>query len=382
MIVPFPESSLNQEAGKIFMENYEEYFKIAQIFTQVHANRSKNESNKNVITVEHTKKQEEKNVFNQFDNSDKMNNIYNSDNNRNNIINDLEIKQTVENYNVATPNNNYNSCISNPFNNLNNVSNNIMNFANSNYHINSSSNNGYSIRNSQKENNNNYQYPLSNTTISEDELLRAEEYSSQVMQNDNNVNTNINNNILIRHSKSVFIKSQNNPLNSLFHTHLDINSNISGNNNNNLNFKINCLGSNSNNFFRTNETENNRNPSNNGYYNIFAGNKKYETGNLYDLRKGSIDSTLSNSVTSCNSFSRMSSQYFQISNDVFSVQSLSSAGSIDMCRKPSLDNLPFMRSNSQSVNDFSNLQNINPNISSKVGCRSKKEDMKKWLSRI
>lgn len=37
MIIPFPESSLNEEAGKIFMENYEEYFKIASIYTNVHA---------------------------------------------------------------------------------------------------------------------------------------------------------------------------------------------------------------------------------------------------------------------------------------------------------------------------------------------------------
>lgn len=37
LIVPFPESSLNEEAGKIFMENYEEYCNIAKIYTNVHA---------------------------------------------------------------------------------------------------------------------------------------------------------------------------------------------------------------------------------------------------------------------------------------------------------------------------------------------------------
>lgn len=37
LIVPFPESSLNEEAGKIFMENYDEYCKIAKIYTSVHA---------------------------------------------------------------------------------------------------------------------------------------------------------------------------------------------------------------------------------------------------------------------------------------------------------------------------------------------------------
>lgn len=37
LIVPFPESSLNEEAGKIFMEDYEEYFKHARLLTELHA---------------------------------------------------------------------------------------------------------------------------------------------------------------------------------------------------------------------------------------------------------------------------------------------------------------------------------------------------------
>ncbi|KAJ8605170.1 hypothetical protein CTAYLR_000366 [Chrysophaeum taylorii] len=37
LIVPFPESSLNDEAGKLFMTSYDEYFKRAQLMTQVHA---------------------------------------------------------------------------------------------------------------------------------------------------------------------------------------------------------------------------------------------------------------------------------------------------------------------------------------------------------
>jgi ubiquitin-conjugating enzyme E2 S len=31
--VPFPESALNEEAGKIFMEDYDEYFKHAKLIT-------------------------------------------------------------------------------------------------------------------------------------------------------------------------------------------------------------------------------------------------------------------------------------------------------------------------------------------------------------
>lgn len=37
LIVPFPESSLNDEAGKLFMESYDEFARRARIMTQVHA---------------------------------------------------------------------------------------------------------------------------------------------------------------------------------------------------------------------------------------------------------------------------------------------------------------------------------------------------------
>eukprot|EP00604_Paraphysomonas_vestita_P000642 CAMPEP_0174825002 /NCGR_PEP_ID=MMETSP1107-20130205/40729_1 /TAXON_ID=36770 /ORGANISM="Paraphysomonas vestita, Strain GFlagA" /LENGTH=226 /DNA_ID=CAMNT_0016055493 /DNA_START=94 /DNA_END=774 /DNA_ORIENTATION=- len=39
LIVPFPESSLNDEAGKLFMDSYEEFARRARIMTQVHAIR-------------------------------------------------------------------------------------------------------------------------------------------------------------------------------------------------------------------------------------------------------------------------------------------------------------------------------------------------------
>jgi len=39
LIVPFPESSLNDEAGKLFMESYEEFARRARIMTDVHAER-------------------------------------------------------------------------------------------------------------------------------------------------------------------------------------------------------------------------------------------------------------------------------------------------------------------------------------------------------
>ncbi len=47
LIVPFPESSLNEEAGKIFMENYKEYFNIAQMYTKIYAMKKNNNFNSN-----------------------------------------------------------------------------------------------------------------------------------------------------------------------------------------------------------------------------------------------------------------------------------------------------------------------------------------------
>ena len=40
LINPFPESALNEEAGKLFMEDYEEYAKKARMYTEVHARSS------------------------------------------------------------------------------------------------------------------------------------------------------------------------------------------------------------------------------------------------------------------------------------------------------------------------------------------------------
>jgi ubiquitin-conjugating enzyme E2 S len=37
LIVPFPESSLNEEAGREFMESYEDFFSNAKLYTTVHA---------------------------------------------------------------------------------------------------------------------------------------------------------------------------------------------------------------------------------------------------------------------------------------------------------------------------------------------------------
>ena len=37
LINPFPESALNEEAGKLFMEDYDEYAKKARMYAEIHA---------------------------------------------------------------------------------------------------------------------------------------------------------------------------------------------------------------------------------------------------------------------------------------------------------------------------------------------------------
>jgi ubiquitin-conjugating enzyme E2 S len=37
MIVPNPESSLNEDASRLMLENYEDYFKHAKLWTSIHA---------------------------------------------------------------------------------------------------------------------------------------------------------------------------------------------------------------------------------------------------------------------------------------------------------------------------------------------------------
>ena len=96
LIVPFPESALNEEAGKIFMENYDEYFKIAKMYTKIYAmkNNNKEKSDKNEKKVN--------------DNIEKTNNIKEDEdiemedncNNKkcnqfNNTQNDIHIKNNI-----------------------------------------------------------------------------------------------------------------------------------------------------------------------------------------------------------------------------------------------------------------------------------------------
>ena len=91
LIVPFPQSSLNEEAGKMFMDNYDEYFKVAKMLTEIHAK-------KKVIKKEN-KDDDDKNINNNNkDNAQmKIENdkeiIENDNKDKNNDINQSEKKE-------------------------------------------------------------------------------------------------------------------------------------------------------------------------------------------------------------------------------------------------------------------------------------------------
>ena len=71
LIIPFPQSALNEEAGKLFMEDYDAFFKYAKWFTTIHAKPNKSKK----IDIEDKK---EKNDFSSDsdDNNKFKNDIY------------------------------------------------------------------------------------------------------------------------------------------------------------------------------------------------------------------------------------------------------------------------------------------------------------------
>jgi len=62
MINPFPESALNDEAGRLFMEDYDEFSKKARMYTEVHARQGKAagavEANEEATDVEPVEKRQ------------------------------------------------------------------------------------------------------------------------------------------------------------------------------------------------------------------------------------------------------------------------------------------------------------------------------------
>ena len=101
LIVPFPQSSLNEEAGKMFMDNYDEYFRVAKMLTDIHAkkkivqkdndegNKEKNDKLKNKDNNEDIADNTSNNIFGNKDNNLK-NEIIEGKKNEENCDNDIE----------------------------------------------------------------------------------------------------------------------------------------------------------------------------------------------------------------------------------------------------------------------------------------------------
>lgn len=53
LIEPFPESALNEEAGKLLLENYEEYAKHAKLMTSIHAQPPKRSTRTTLFAWSH-----------------------------------------------------------------------------------------------------------------------------------------------------------------------------------------------------------------------------------------------------------------------------------------------------------------------------------------
>ena len=131
LIVPFPQSALNEDAGKIFMEDYAEYYKIAKIYTNIYAIKPNNNNNNS-------------------------NNIINNNNKEN--MNILEPKNN-DNYNVN--NNQYKTPIKNSKTfETNNI--NSLNIFNNNNNLNNLNNINHTINNNNLENNNNNFFQIYN----------------------------------------------------------------------------------------------------------------------------------------------------------------------------------------------------------------------------
>jgi len=95
LIVPFPQSSLNEEAGKMFMDNYDEYFRVAKMLTDIHAKKKIIQKDNNNDESNKEKNEKMKNKDNNEDVPDNTSN--NKDNNCENNINVNEEKKNEEN---------------------------------------------------------------------------------------------------------------------------------------------------------------------------------------------------------------------------------------------------------------------------------------------
>ncbi len=358
------------------MDDYQEYFRMACIYTQVHASKAKNESFKPILNNLNTSKL---NI-----NLNINNNMNSSLNNPTTFLIDEQNKSSKLSFRGSLSNNIEESCQSNLAEANNGNYNNL--------YSNMSSKNSFLLRNSQKENNN-IQYSTNGNAIpggEEDYFRNLDEYSNMLLVNSNNnnnhnnhsnqasLNSNYNNNsnsLLFRHSKSFYLKNQNN----IIYSNL-LESNLINNTNNNLQNNYSLLARNS--TFKDFQHFN----SNEIFPTGINENQKPEENNIICLGLGLREESGAEPNYS-EAFSSTSSNFGRMSNHIFTANSgnhhFGNFLNPENNRKPSLDSLPFMRSNSQTYNnDFNLLSNLSSNASSKAGFKTKKDEMKKWLSRI
>ena len=175
LIVPFPQSALNEEAGKLFMENYDEYFKIAKMYTNIYA--MKNSSNNNTSNI--IKNNDDIEMEDKCDKESNlgMNNINNYSQsemkiNRNFLGNDIDLE--IIRRRSEIPRSNYN------LNNINNI--------NMNYNCNDFTNICDNETKRNCLNNNNYLYNIN--------------FSNNITNVNNNIFSNYQNINIIKQSTS------------------------------------------------------------------------------------------------------------------------------------------------------------------------------------
>lgn len=200
LIVPFPQSSLNEEAGKMFMENYDEYFRVAKMFTQIHAKKKieekkdEDKEEKSKVETEGDVEMKEQGMGEQIQNNN--NNIIITNNSERGILNFKKMNSiggttNMINFTNLTSNKNQNLNFANRINNINsmNISGNgfVNNFIGQNF-------------------NNNFNYFGSNNNT---------QNSNNVFEfNNNNINSKPNLSILplmMNSSNNLGIQNNNNP---------------------------------------------------------------------------------------------------------------------------------------------------------------------------
>jgi len=142
LIVPFPQSSLNEEAGKMFMDNYDEYFRVAKMLTGIHAKKKseekideKNSNKDNNITEKKEQIEDDVDMMNNNNNSEKIENktdnkknieIIKMDSSKNVVKNKMDLSFIKESFNSDNSCSLFYNQNNNPLNNIRGLNDNIL----------------------------------------------------------------------------------------------------------------------------------------------------------------------------------------------------------------------------------------------------------------